>query len=155
VVRCVHDDLVRGHVRPGVVQDVPVSLRGQDADQGGDEDAEADGRQGRARPGPVTRQVAQGQPDRDRGAPPETGQDHQAEGRQQDDRDDEQDDAENEFKCPAAAVAVARAGVRQQGRGDDEQDHAGHGRAVHLLGRSGPPGQGGDNREPGDRAGRA
>jgi hypothetical protein len=72
VARCVHDDLVRGHVRPGVVQDVPVPLRGQDADQGGDEDAEADGRQGRARPGPVAGQVAQGQAYRDRGTPPET-----------------------------------------------------------------------------------
>jgi hypothetical protein len=58
-------------------------------------------------------------------------------------------------KCPAAAVAVAAAGVGQQGRGDDEQDHAGHGRAVHLLGRGGPPGQGGDDGDPGDRAGRA
>ena len=153
-VRRVHDDLVRGQVRPGVVQDVPVPLRGQDADQGGDEDAEADGRQGRARAGPVAGQVAQGQAHRDRGAPPGPGQDHQAEGRQQDDRDDEQDDAENEFECPAA-VAVALAGVRQQGRGDDEQDHAGQRRAVHLLRRRGPPGQGGDDRNPGDRAGRA
>ena len=106
----VHDDLVRGQVRSGVVQDVPVALRGQDADQGGDEDAQADGRQRRARPGPVAGQVAQGQAYGDRGAPPETSQDHQAEGRQQDDRDDEQDDAADEFQCPAA-VAVALAGV--------------------------------------------
>ncbi len=152
-VRRVHDDLVRGQVRPGVVQDVPVPLRGQDADQGGDEDAEADGRQGRARPGPVAGQVAQGQARRDRGPPPDTGQDHQAEGRQQDDRDDEQDDAENEFRRSAPVGALA--GVRQQGRGDDEEDDAGQRRAVHLLRRSGPPGQGGDDGNPGDRAGRA
>src|SRR5580700_11343622 len=48
VVGRVHDDLVAGQVRPGVVQDVAVPLRGQDADQGGDEDPEADGREGRA-----------------------------------------------------------------------------------------------------------
>ena len=152
-VRRVHDDLIAAEVRPGVVQDVPVPLCGQDADQGGDEDAEADGGEGRARAGPVAGQVAQGQACRDRGPPAETGQHHQAEGRQQDDRDDERDEAENEFRCSAAVGALA--GVRQQGRGDHEEDHAGHRRAVDLLRRSRAPGQGGDDREPGDRAGRA
>ena len=70
----VDDELVRRHVGPGVVQDVPEPLRGKDADEHGDQHTEADRGQGRARTGPVAGQVAQGQAHRDRGTPAEPAQ---------------------------------------------------------------------------------
>ena len=151
----VNDDLVRRHVGPGVVQDVPEPGRGFHADEDGDQHAEADRGEGRARAGPVAGQVAQGQPDRDRGAPAEPGQCRQAEGGQQDHRHDEGDEADDEPEHSAAATAAAAAaGVGQQDEGADSERDTGHGRAVHLPRRSGPPGQGGDDGDPGDRAGR-
>src|SRR5579862_2576594 len=62
----VDDELVAAQVGPGVVEHVPVPARGQDADQGSDQHAEADRGQGGARAGPVATQVAQGQARRDR-----------------------------------------------------------------------------------------
>ena len=149
----VDDELIRGQVGPGVVEDVAEALRGQDADQHGDQHAERDGGEGRARAGPVPGQVAQGQPGRDRGPAAQPGQQREARRGQQDHRRDQRDEAEDEFER-AAAVAVGRAGVGEQDRGPAEQDQAGQRRAVDLLRRRGPPGQGGHDRDPGDRPGR-
>ena len=64
-VRAPDGELVRGQVRPDVVEDVAVAGDGDGADDHRDQDADADGREGRAGAGPVAREVAQGQADGD------------------------------------------------------------------------------------------
>ena len=69
----VDDELVRGEVRPDVVDRVAEPRGGDHADDDGDEQAEADRAERRARASPVPGQVSQRQPHDDRRAPGEPG----------------------------------------------------------------------------------
>src|ERR1019366_9105059 len=148
----VDDDLIRGQVGPGVVEDVPEPPRGKDGDEDGDQHTEAYRGERRARAGPVARQVTQGQPHRDRGVPAESGQHRQAQRGQQDHRRDEGDEAEDDLGQPATAPALA--GIPERERRDHQEDDAGHRRAVYLLRRGRGPREGGGGGGPGGGAGR-
>ena len=109
--RAVHVERVRRHVRSDIVEDVGVTGDRDGADDDRDHDAEADGRERRARAGPVTRHVAQWQADGDGRSASDPGQQGEEERRDEDDPDDQRDEPRDQ---PDHAAAVPRRRPRRR-----------------------------------------
>jgi hypothetical protein len=143
----VDDQLAAGQVGAGPGQRIAEIDAGDEADPHGREHGECDRRQRGTGPRPVADQVAQRDPDRDRQPRAGSGRQHgDGQRGEQDDADDHGDQAgQQEQRAPLAGVPLARhpgqaAGERQARNADREHDDAGHGGAVHRLGRRGAAG---------------